>query len=396
MARDFQRVYASDFRVTAADFRDRAGKIKQKRSEAVSAAKRSDDAPANSKKPQRDLSKEQKYATAGDTIPIVFCKRVSNVGGVWVQPQLLKEGSYNFTGQFLYAISQGDLADSPLARRAFVGERSLEYTPGITATLTHYFSSAATMAASPNSCPITGGKIFCEPQAAYYIFYRQKVGGFASRDPDYSTLYWQIRTKTIGSGDTSNTVLVTPGTDVKAYEIATGTDRTTEFWTAVGLNPSAFTFYLNGRYDSGGSLIGGRTVGTVTGTRRILIFGQRITVQMGHAALFLRRRQKTNRSTLQIQHQPGRLSVLLLSKQSAQLLTRQVFRQATILRFSQTSHFLALRATFTTRAKNTRQRRGSFLFITSKALRSLFTAQAHLARQGQAINSSILPCSCLS
>ena len=265
MARDFQRVYASDFRVTAADFRDRAGKIKQKRSEAVSAAKRSDDAPANSKKPQRDLSKEQKYATAGDTIPIVFCKRVSDVGGVWVQPQLLKEGSYNFTGQFLYAISQGDLADSPLARRAFVGERSLEYTPGITATLTHYFSSAATMAASPNSCPITGGKIFCEAQAAYYIFYRQKAGGFATRDPDYSTLYWQIRTKTIGSGDTSNTVLVTPGTDVKAYEIATGIDRTTEFWTALGLSPSAFTFYLNGRYDSGGSLIGGRTVGTVTG-----------------------------------------------------------------------------------------------------------------------------------
>ena len=264
MARDFQRVYASDFRVTAADFRDRAGKIKQKRSEAVSAAKRSDDAPANSKKPQRDLSKEQKYATAGDTIPIVFCKRASDVGGVWVQPQLLKEGSYNFTGQFLYAISQGDLADSPLARRAFVGERNLEYTPGITATVTHYFSSAATMAASPNSCPITGGKIFCETQAAYYVFYRQKTGGWIGRNPDYETVYSQFRSKTIGTGDTTNTVIFVNGTDYKAIEIATGTDRTSTFWSVVGLNPATTTFYYNAVY-SGGVVTAGRAVGTITG-----------------------------------------------------------------------------------------------------------------------------------
>lgn len=264
MARDFQRVYASDFRVTAADFRDRAGKIKQKRSEAVSAAKRSDDAPANSKKPQRDLSKEQKYATAGDTIPIVFCKRASDVGGVWVQPQLLKEGSYNFTGQFLYAISQGDLADSPLARRAFVGERNLEYTPGITATVTHYFSSAATMAASPNSCPITGGKIFCETQAAYYVFYRQKTGGWIGRNPDYETVYSQFRSKTIGTGDTTNTVIFVNGTDYKAIEIATGTDRTSNFWSVVGLNPATTTFYYNAVY-SGGVVTAGRAVGTITG-----------------------------------------------------------------------------------------------------------------------------------
>ena len=249
---------------TPADFKDKLAKIQQKRSQPVSSAKRSDDTPTNSKKPQRDLSKEQKYATAGDTIPIVFCKRASDVGGVWVQPQLLKEGSYNFTGQFLYAISQGDLADSPLARRAFVGERNLEYTPGITATVTHYFSSAATMAASPNSCPITGGKIFCETQAAYYVFYRQKTGGWIGRNPDYETVYSQFRSKTIGTGDTTNTVIFVNGTDYKAIEIATGTDRTSTFWSVVGLNPATTTFYYNAVY-SGGVVTAGRAVGTITG-----------------------------------------------------------------------------------------------------------------------------------
>jgi len=250
---------------SAAGFRDQTAGVRQRSSKPASTATRSDDAPANSKKPQRDLSKEQKYATAGDTIPIVFCKRASNVGGVWVQPQLLKEGSYNYTGQFLYAISQGDMVDSPLARRAFVGNRNLEYTPGITATLTHYFSSAATMAASPNSCPITGGKIFCETQAAYYIFERQKTGGWITRNPDYETFYWQIRVKTIGSGDTSNTVLVTPGTDYRAIEIETGTDRTSDYWAALGVSPSAITFYWNAVYDASFNVIGGKTVGTVTG-----------------------------------------------------------------------------------------------------------------------------------
>jgi len=166
-----------------------SSKASQRSSKPASSATRSDDAPANSKRPQRDLNKAQKYATAGDTIPIVFCKRVSDVGGVWVQPQLLKEGSYNFTGQFLYAISQGDMAGSPLARRAFVGDRNLDYTPAITATVTHYYSSAATMAASPNSCPITGGKMFCETQAAYYVANIVKTGGLVERNPDFETLY---------------------------------------------------------------------------------------------------------------------------------------------------------------------------------------------------------------
>ena len=112
MAREFA------LRKTAADFRDRSGKIKQKRSQPVSSATRSDDTPANSKKPTAAVGREQVIAKAGDTIPIVFGKRVSDVGGVWVQPPLLKQGSFNFEGQFLYAISQGDMAGTPQTCRS--------------------------------------------------------------------------------------------------------------------------------------------------------------------------------------------------------------------------------------------------------------------------------------
>jgi len=60
-----------------------------------------DRSPSNRKAPAADLGEQQKIAVAGETVPILFGKRVSNKGGVWIQPSLVKAGSYFFKGSFL-------------------------------------------------------------------------------------------------------------------------------------------------------------------------------------------------------------------------------------------------------------------------------------------------------
>lgn len=49
----------------------------QKKSPVGESAVANDNLPTKSKKPQPDISKEQTVATAGDTVPIVFCKRAN-------------------------------------------------------------------------------------------------------------------------------------------------------------------------------------------------------------------------------------------------------------------------------------------------------------------------------
>jgi len=115
----------------------------QKKSPVGESAVANDNLPTKSKKPQPDISKEQTVATAGDTVPIVFCKRVSNAGGTWIQPPMIKTGSNNFVGSFLYAISQGEMASSPAKHYAWVGNRNIKFLPDQTITLTHYYETVA-------------------------------------------------------------------------------------------------------------------------------------------------------------------------------------------------------------------------------------------------------------
>ena len=67
-------------------------KARQSASKLANIAQRSDDAVDKSKKPRviKIEGDEQKAAVAGDTVPIVFCKRDGSVGGVWLQPALSK------------------------------------------------------------------------------------------------------------------------------------------------------------------------------------------------------------------------------------------------------------------------------------------------------------------
>ncbi len=68
-----------------------------------------DRSPGNRKTPAADLGAEQRIAVAGETVPILFGKRVSNSGGVWIQPALVKAGYYFFKGSFLFRVSQGEI-----------------------------------------------------------------------------------------------------------------------------------------------------------------------------------------------------------------------------------------------------------------------------------------------
>ena len=52
-----------------------------------------DESLENFKKPNSDLDVSQKIAKTAETVPIVFGKRANNIGGVWMQPSLIKAGT---------------------------------------------------------------------------------------------------------------------------------------------------------------------------------------------------------------------------------------------------------------------------------------------------------------
>ena len=247
-----------------------SSKTSQPKGQVGTIASRSDASIQKSKKPQQDLEREQNVATAGDTVPIVFCKRASNAGGVWVQPPLIKQGSYNFNGNFLYAISQGDMVDDPEIYRTWSGDRIISHIPsGGTVTATHFYLSAAAMAAAPNVCPMTGGKFFCDGDTSYYLWRYRKASGYAEYfEPNETNIHWNFRELTVGEGDTSNSVITFNGADLTVLEVATGIDRTSTYWSiafgGVG-NPSTINFYANARF-SNQVIVGGGTVGAVSGS----------------------------------------------------------------------------------------------------------------------------------
>ncbi|MFZ9298919.1 MAG: hypothetical protein ACO24Y_11330, partial [Hylemonella sp.] len=180
---------------------------------------RSDAAIEKSKKPQTEIAKQQVVSQAGDTVPIVFCKRSGSIGGTWVQPPLVKTGSIDFVGQFLYAITQGQMVSSPVTHYAWVGANNIKFlTNSASITLTHYYSSAAAMEATPNACPITSGKIFCDLNSYSYLSPLFGANGFTDRLPDYSQFYSVFSTITRGTGDTSNSVISIPNASVGVYD----------------------------------------------------------------------------------------------------------------------------------------------------------------------------------
>ena len=193
------------------------------------AARKLDDSLLTGKKPSADIDKKQQIATPGETIPIVFGKRVydagGDIGGIWVQPSLVKAGTKLFVGSFLYAISQGEIVSSPLKYRAWVGPRSLAFIADQAITLQHDYATAAEIAAAPDTCPIGGGTLFCGVETYSYLSQLAKAEVGAVYTYSYDPYrYVTSRQITRGLGDTSNIVATLTGNDVFAFNSDDGTD----------------------------------------------------------------------------------------------------------------------------------------------------------------------------
>ena len=218
-----------------------------------------DESLENFKHPNADLDVSQKIAKTGETVPIVFGKRANNVGGVWIQPNIVKAGTDNFVQKLLYVISQGEIVSSPTKSRAFTGLNKLTFLTDTTITLNHIYSTAASLASSPNSCPITGTGLFCGNDIYTYLSKVIKTSGSTLLTmPDDAVDFTDIRTITRGTGDTSNTTFTA---SLQVFDAETGANVTTAYQSYLGSGNMQFLF--NGRYNSGGALIGGATVGSI-------------------------------------------------------------------------------------------------------------------------------------
>ena len=115
-----------------------------------------DESLENFKHPRADLNTSQKIAKTGETVPIVFGKRTNNMGGVWIQPSLIKAGTENFVQKLLYVISQGEIVSSPTKSRAYTGIRRLSFLDDTTVSVSNIYATPATLTTTPSSCPIQG------------------------------------------------------------------------------------------------------------------------------------------------------------------------------------------------------------------------------------------------
>ena len=229
--------------------------IAQKKSEVGQDAQILDESLDNFKKPNSDLDVSQKIASTGETVPIVFGKRANNIGGVWMQPSLIKAGTSVFVQKLLYVISQGEIVSNPTKSRAYTGLVKLPFLEDSTVTLQHIYSTAASLASSPNSCPISSTGLFCGNDIYTYLseLIKASSGSYLENVPDFGTVFDGQRYGTFGTGDTSNSTFVM---SLQIFDAETGDNVTNAYQTFIGANNMNFGF--NQKFDSNGNLIGGR------------------------------------------------------------------------------------------------------------------------------------------
>jgi hypothetical protein len=234
----------------------------QRRSAPNQAVTQQDKSPENRKTPKADLGAQQRIATAGETVPIVFGKRVSNNGGVWVQPSLARAGSALFVGSFLFPVSQGEIVSSPVKHRVWVGLRNMAFLADQTITISAIYDSAADLATNPSVCPILGAGLYCGNDTYTYLTDTISTSGDWTERQDYlSTSYWQYRTVARGSGDVTNSVIEAT---LEVYDNVTGNDLTTAYFTAIGLpTNTVFAFNYSTHYIQNGTAPVAGAVGVV-------------------------------------------------------------------------------------------------------------------------------------
>jgi hypothetical protein len=232
-----------------------------------------DDSLLTGKRPSADLDKAQRIGTPGETVPIVFGKRTSGIGGVWLQPPLVKAGSKLFVGSFLYTISQGEIVSTPVKHRTFVGLRNVAFLPDQSITLAHDYATAASLATAPDVCPIGGSTLYCgiETYSTLSELYKAELN--ATFTEIYSsTLNVGFRTITRGVGDTTNSAFGARIGDIQVFNSDTGADVTAAWLSYTGLGAFLNSFIgFNIVADNTGLVIGGHPVGFIEDS--ISLFG---------------------------------------------------------------------------------------------------------------------------
>jgi hypothetical protein len=232
----------------------------QKKSEVAEDSAQFDNSIENIKKPKSNLDVTQKIATTGETIPLVFGKRSNDIGGIWLQPSLIKAGTKSFVNKLLFAVSQGEITSSPVKSKTFIGLTRVNFLDDTSISLTHIYSTAASLASSPNSCPISSSDLYCGNDIYTYLnpVIPASTGSALYINYDYKVDYFGERSLTVGTGDTSNTTF--SGT-LQVFDAETGDDVTSGYVSTFGGN----TFTLNQRFNTSApfNLLGGQTVGTV-------------------------------------------------------------------------------------------------------------------------------------
>jgi len=199
-------------------------------------------APSNRKTPAPDLGAQQRIAVAGETVPILFGKRVSNSGGVWIQPALVKAGSYFFKGSFVFPVSQGEIVSSPVKHRTWVGLRCIAFLEDQTITISNIYNSAATLAGSPGTCPVLGAGLYCGNDT--YSFNAGAIGAtgeWVDRQDYPATSYWGFREVARGSGDTTNAAIYAT---VQHFDNVSGADITAAWNSYLGI-PAGTQYAFN-------------------------------------------------------------------------------------------------------------------------------------------------------
>lgn len=213
-----------------------------------------DSSTSNLKAPGSDKDVDQRIATTAETVPIVFGKRVSSNGGVWVQPPLVKSGSTQFKGQFLFVISQGQISSSPAKVTTWAGLRCLAFIDDQTITLAHNYSTAATLASTPGSCPIQGSGLYCGVDSYSFLTVLQSAttgSTWTQRQPDQTTQYYNYREICHGTGTTSNTGFTAT---LQMFDSETGADISTAYFNYIDEATSyQFGFNYNVTYLADGS-----------------------------------------------------------------------------------------------------------------------------------------------
>ena len=235
-----------------------------------------DESLENFKKPKSDLDVKQRIASTGETVPIVFGHRLNdkNIGGVWIQPSLLKAGTFNFRQSYLFAISQGEVVSSPTKGTTYTGLKKVQLLADTSITTTNIYNSAATLAANPNTCPIQGTGLFCGYENYSYLtaVMPASTGSVIHKFPDLKKDYFTFNMLTVGTGDTSNSTFTN---SAQTFDAETGTNLTANIPSGTPLithggqtqgTPQSNTW--NTRRDGafnflGSNVLGGQPVGTI-------------------------------------------------------------------------------------------------------------------------------------